>query len=105
MEVVLNHYTCPENSEIPLICMDEASKELHGYLYKPMPMQPGMDAKEDYHYTREGVRTLFISLDPHRGWRRVSCRDSRTSSDWAIELKHLLDVDYHVDYPHAPKIR
>ena len=56
---------------------------------------------EDYHYTRFGVQNMFMFLDPNRGWRRVSCRDSRTSEDWAIEVKHLLDVDY----PHAPKIR
>ncbi|EDX70664.1 hypothetical protein MC7420_3109 [Coleofasciculus chthonoplastes PCC 7420] len=40
-------------------------------------------------------------FDPNRGGRRVSCRDSRTSEDWAEEVKHLLDVDY----PHAPNIR
>lgn len=101
MEVVLDHYTCPENPEIPLICMDEASKELHGHLYEPMPMQPGIEAKEDYHYTRFGVQALFMFFDPNRGWRRVNCRDSRTSEDWAEEVKHLLDVDY----PDAPKIR
>ena len=25
-----------------------ASKELHGHLYEPMPMQPGIEAKEDF---------------------------------------------------------
>ena len=101
MEVVLDQYTCPENPNVPLICMDEASKELHGHLYEPISIKPGMDAKEDYHYTREGVQNMFMFFDPNRGWRRVSCRDSRTSEDWALEVKHLLDVDY----PHAPKIR
>ena len=101
MEVVLDHYTQPENADIPLICMDEASKELHGHLYEPVEMQPGADTKEDYHYTREGVQSLFMFLDANRGWRRVSCRDSRTGEDWAEEIKHLLDVDY----PDTPKIR
>ena len=44
---------------------------------------------------------MFMFFDPHRGWRRVSCRDSRTSEDWAMEVKHLLDVDY----PDVAKIR
>ncbi|NEO17845.1 MULTISPECIES: IS630 family transposase [unclassified Moorena] len=101
MEVVLDEYTRPANPEMPLICMDEASKELHGHLYEPIPMQPGLDVKEDYHYTREGVQALFMFFDPNRGWRRVSCRDHRTCEDWADEIKHLLDVDY----PDAPKIR
>ena len=101
MEVVLDHYTQPDDANIPLICMDEASKELHGHLYAPVAMQSGVDAKEDFHYTREGVQALFMFFDPHRGWRRVSCRDSRTAEDWAEEVKHLLDVDY----PDVPKIR
>lgn len=101
MEVVLDHYTCNGPEQPPLICMDEASKELHGQLYDSLPMEPGMDAKEDFHYTREGVQALFMFFDPHRGWRRVSCRDSRTSEDWALEIQHLLEVDY----ADVPKIR
>jgi DDE superfamily endonuclease len=57
-------------------------------------MQPGHDAKEDYHYTREGTQALFMFFDPNGGWRRVSNRDSRTSIDWAEEIRQLLDVDY-----------
>ncbi|NET59632.1 MAG: hypothetical protein F6K47_26830 [Symploca sp. SIO2E6] len=45
MEVVLDHYTSPAHPEVPLICMDEASIELHGHLYEPVPMKPGQDAK------------------------------------------------------------
>lgn len=101
MEVVLDHYTRPENPDIPLICMDEASTELHGHLYQPVGIEPGKDAKEDYHYTREGTQALFMFFNPHRGWRRVSCRDSRTAEDWAQEVKELLDVDYRDE----PKIR
>jgi len=101
MEVVLDHYTQPEDADIPLICMDEASKALHGHLHEPIEMKPGDDAKEDFHYTREGVQALFMFVDPNRGWRRVSCRDSRTAQDWAEEVKHLLDVDY----ADVPKIR
>lgn len=101
MEVVLDHYTNPENPNIPLICMDEASIQLHGHLYEPIEMQPERDAKEDYHYTREGTQALFMFFAPQRGWRRVSCRDSRTAEDWAEEIKELLDVDYRG----VPKIR
>jgi hypothetical protein len=40
-------------------------------------------------------------FDPHRGWRRVSCRDSRTRQDWALEVRRLLDEDY----PRARTVR
>lgn len=101
MEVVLDEYTRPPDPNQPLICMDEASKELYGHRYPPIPSQPGHDAKEDYHYTRAGVRSLFMFFDPHRGWRRVSIREHRTSEDWALEIRHLLEVDY----PEVEKIR
>ena len=54
----------------------------------------GGAAKEDYHYERAGCEAIFLFFDPHRGWRRVSCRDSRTRVDWAEEVRRLLDEDY-----------
>jgi hypothetical protein len=64
-------------------------------------MTPGQDKKEDYHYERQGVQALFMFLDPNRGWRRVSNRDSRTRVDWAEEVRELLEIDY----PEAHKIK
>ena len=81
--------------------MDEASVQLQDHLYEPIKMQPGQDAKEDYHYTREGTQALFMFFDPHAGWRRVSNRDHRARVDWAEEIHQLLDVDY----PHARKVK
>ena len=46
-------------------------------------MEPGLDRKEDYHYTREGVQALFMFFNPVAGWRRVSTRPHRTRVDWA----------------------
>lgn len=101
MEVVLDLYTQQHSQSEPLICMDEAALQLTGQVFEPIAAQPGHDAKEDYHYTREGVQALFMFFDPHRGWRRVSNRDHRTRVDWAEEIRQLLDVDY----PHATKIK
>jgi hypothetical protein len=81
--------------------MDEAAYQLQSDLYPPIEMEPGHDKKEDYHYEREGMQALFMFFDPHRGWRRVSQRDSRTSIDWAEEVRHLLDIDY----PNAPLVK
>ncbi len=79
MEVVLDLYSSQHSDREPLICMDEAAIQLQGHLYEPIEMQPGHDAKEDYHYTREGTQALFMFFDPNAGWRRVTNRDSRTS--------------------------
>lgn len=101
MEQVLDVYAAPPSDEEPLVCMDEASKQLLAGLHEPIPPAPGRRAKEDYHYERLGVRAVFLFFDPNRGWRRVSCRDSRTRADWALEVRRLLDEDY----PHARKVR
>lgn len=100
MEVVLDTYAAPYTEEEPLINMDEASKELHADVDGPLPMAPGTPAREDYHYERNGVAAIFMFLDPIRGWRRTSARDSRTRVDWAEEVRHLLDVDY----PNAKRV-
>jgi len=100
MEDVLDVYAAPHSEEEPLICMDEASKQLLRDEQPVQPMAPGRAAREDYHYERRGVQAIFMFFNPLRGWRRVSCRDNRTRIDWAEEIRRLLEEDY----PHAKKI-
>ncbi|NES72265.1 MAG: hypothetical protein F6K24_47265, partial [Okeania sp. SIO2D1] len=67
MEVVLDLYSSQHSQSQPLICMNEAAIQLTGHLYKPIEMKPGQDAKEDYHYTRQGTQALFMFFDQKRG--------------------------------------
>jgi hypothetical protein len=101
MEDVLDVYIAPHTAEEPLICMDEASKQLLRNEQPTQPLTAGKPVREDYHYERRGVQALFMFFDPMRGWRRVSCRDSRTRVDWAEEVRRLLDEDY----PQARKVK
>lgn len=101
MEEVLDLYAAEHTEEEPMICMDEASKQLLRDEQPASPMEPGRPAREDYHYERRGVQSIFMFFDPLRGWRRTSCRDNRTRVDWAEEIRHLLDKDY----PQAKKIK
>lgn len=94
METVLDTYTAEYSPDHPLICMDEASKQLLTDEEPSLPMVPGHPQREDYHYERRGTQAIFMFFDPIAGWRRASCRDSRTRVDWAEEIKHLLDIDY-----------
>lgn len=100
MEDILDIYEADHSIDEPLICMDEAAKELHAHTTAPIPMTPGHPAKEDYHYERRGTAAVFMFFDPLSGRRRVSARDSRTRLDWAEEIRRLLDEDY----PHARKV-
>jgi hypothetical protein len=101
MEDVLDVYAAPHPEEEPLIATDEASRQLLAGLAEPLPLAPGRPERHDYHYERHGTVALFMFFDPVRGWRRVSCRDSRTRVDWAEEVRRLLDEDY----PHAKKVK
>lgn len=101
MEDVLDLYAAEHTPEEPLIAMDEASKQLLRDEAEPLPPAPGRPAREDYHYERRGTQAIFLFFDPLRGWRRVSCRDSRTRLDWAEEVRRLLVEDY----PRARKVK
>jgi hypothetical protein len=94
MEDVLDAYTDPHSPEEPLICMDEAARQLLAQEREPLALAPGRPAREDYHYQRRGTAAVFLFLDPVRGWRRSSVRDSRTRVDWAEEVRRLLEEDY-----------
>jgi len=84
----------------PLICMDEASKQLLRDAAESIPLSPGRPAREDYHYERRGTQAIFMFFDPVGGWRRVEATDSRTRVDWAEQVRTLLDIDY----PRARKV-
>jgi hypothetical protein len=94
MERILDVYQAKYDETHPLICMDEASKQVISDIDPALPMTPGHPRREDHHYERKDVRAIFLFVDPLRGWRRVSNRESRKRHDWACEVKQLLDVDY-----------
>src|SRR5262249_52852533 len=94
MEQVLDVYEEPYDEEEPVVNMDEAAKQMTEGLEEPVGPAPGRPAREDYHYERRGVRAIFLFFNPLSGWRRVSCRDSRTRADWAEEVRRLLEQDY-----------
>ncbi len=100
MEKILDVYCESYDAEHPLICMDEAAKQITSDVEPALPMRPGQRRREDHHYERKGVRAVFMFFDPLRGWRRVNSREGRTRWDWAEEVRQLLDEDY----PQAKRI-
>ena len=81
METVLDVYKEEYDEKRPLICMDEASRQILSDLNEPLPMKPGIPKRVDDKYERHGVRSLLMFYNPIDGWRRVGCRESRTRSD------------------------
>ena len=100
MEDVLEVYTRPRDPARPLVCLDEATKQLVRETRAPMPMKPGRAVRCDYEYERNGTANLFMLFAPLEGWRHVEVTDQHTSIDYARLLKTLSDVHF----PRAEKI-
>ena len=94
MEAVLDLYQQPLDAEVPVVNMDEQSVTLRGDIRDPLPAKPGRVKRVDNEYKRHDTAQLFIFTEAFAGWRRVSVRERRTATDWAAEVKVLLDEVY-----------
>ena len=55
MEDVLQVYQRPYDPDFPVVCLDEASKQLIGEVAPAEPPAPGKPARIDYEYVRNGT--------------------------------------------------
>jgi transposase len=94
MEDVLGVYTRPYDPLYPQVCMDEVSKQLLRDTRQTLPMEPGRVERRDYEYERGGVVNMFLFCEPLRGRRWVDVTERRTKTDWAHQIKELVDVRY-----------
>jgi hypothetical protein len=94
MEDVLTVYARPVDPARPLICFDEAGKELTSHTRPPRPLGPGQPLREDTEYARHGSANLFLACAPHLGWRHITVTDQRTALDFAHALRALVDVHF-----------
>jgi hypothetical protein len=96
MEDVLEVYHRPFDPQRPLVCLDEASKQLIGETRLPVPAQPGQPERFDYEYVRNGTANLFMISEPLLGWRTVQVTERRMAKDLAEVLRWLVE-DLHPD--------
>lgn len=94
MEDILEVYRRPYDPEKPMVCMDEITKQLTKETKRIIPAEPGIPARYDYEYERNGVCNLFMFYEPFGGKRYVSITDHRKKVDWAWQIKELLDNQY-----------
>jgi hypothetical protein len=94
MEDVLGVYHRPYDPQRPMVCMDEASKQLIGEVRAPLPVKPGRIQKYDSEYKRLGTANIFMAVEPLAGKRTVRITDRRTRIDWAEFIRHLLEEVY-----------
>lgn len=100
MEDVLEVYLRPRDSKRPLVCLDEASKQLIAETRKSIPVESGKPKRIDAEYRRCGTASVFMMTAPLENKRHVRVRQHRTRIDFAIVVKELCDELY----PEAEKI-
>jgi hypothetical protein len=91
LEDVLRVYARPPDPARPLVCFDEAGKELRADVRAPRSPAPGRPAREDAEYERHGSANLFLWVAPHLGQRQVTVTTQRTAVDWAHAIRDLVD--------------
>jgi hypothetical protein len=101
MEDVLELYARPYDPRRPMVCFDEARKELHAQVRPARPPLPGQSAQEDYEYAKAGTANLFLVTEPLAGLRHVTVTAHRAGQDFALQMQRLCDVWY----PEAEVIR
>src|SRR3954447_14558867 len=100
MEDVLEVYHRPYDEKRPLVCLDEASRQLIGEVAQPLPAGPGQPERVDYEYVRNGTANLFLVFMPLLGFRSVWVTERRAAKDFAEVIRRLAeDV-----YPEAEKV-
>ena len=92
MEDILDLYATPYNSNEPVICFDEKSKELHDDVRPPHPMNERHVRRRDSEYKRNGTQNIFMSVEPKGGHREVTVTDRRTKQDFAKGIKRIVEL-------------
>jgi hypothetical protein len=100
MEDVLEVYQRPHDPMRPVVCLDEATKQLTKETRTPMPMRPGQPQRVDYEYERNGTASIFMIFAPLEGKREAIVTERHTAIDYAHALKHVADEMF----PQAEKI-
>ena len=99
MEQVLDVYRRPYDKAFPVVCMDEAPRQLIRETRVPVPAEPGRPARHDYEYRRCGTCNVFMATEPLAGKRMTRVTERKTKIDWAYFL-----ADIAPRHPDAKKI-
>jgi hypothetical protein len=94
MESVLEVYQRRYHDDFPVVCVDEAMKQLVKETIEPIAAQPGQPKRVDYKYERNGTANVFMLCEPMAGWRHVQVTPHRTAIDYAHLLQDLVDLHY-----------
>jgi transposase len=101
MEHTLDLYARPYDPKEPVLCFDEKSKQLLKDTRSGVAMKPGKPRRRDYEYERNGVRNIFLAVEPKGGFRTVSVTRHRKKPDFARDIERIAGL---ARYRHAKHI-
>lgn len=93
MEEVLAVYQRPYDPKWPLVCLDEARRQLISETHIGFNDSTGIE-HYDYEYKREGVAEVFMVAEPLGGRREVVVTDSHNSQEWARVIGRIVEEWY-----------
>jgi hypothetical protein len=100
MEDVLEVYHRPFDASRPLVCLDEASKQLVSETRPSVSCKRGQIKRVDPEYRRNGTASVFLLFLPLENQRYVQVRQTRKREDFAEVIRELCDDLY----PEAERI-
>ncbi len=89
MEDVLDVYQRPYDALYPVVCLDEARRQLVSKTQQSFT-KDGVE-HIDYEYKREGVAEVFMVCEPLGGQRQVEVTDSHNSREWAKVVGKIVE--------------
>ncbi|MGM0110250.1 hypothetical protein IGI52_000546 [Enterococcus sp. DIV0187] len=98
MEDILDVYQRSYDPLLPVVCIDETSRQL--IKQTRVPGLLGKPEHVDYEYERNGTANVFMIFEPLGGRRETIVSEHRKAIDFAHVLKHTSDTLY----PMAEKI-
>lgn len=93
MESVLDVYERPYDVKHPVLCLDESPKQIISETKKGFIDKTGI-VHEDYEYKREGVKSMYMIVEPLGGYREVHVEDNHNSLTYAKIIKNLVENRY-----------
>lgn len=93
MEEVLDVYQRPENPLHPVVCLDEARRQLVSETRQGFTDKNGVQ-HIDYEHKREGVAEVFMVAQPLVGRREVVVTESHNSQEWAKVVGRIVEEWY-----------
>ena len=94
LEDVLEVSARPYDPKRPVVCLDEAAKQLLAQVRDVLPMKPGQPQRVDNEYERHATCALFLLFEPLAAKRSLVVRQRRTALDYAHVVKWLCQELY-----------